>query len=137
MESPTDSGAWFTAVLVVRSRVGDGADDAPLLDYQVRLLRAADAEAAYERALALGAAEALSYQNADGVTVKWEFTGLHDLAELAETEMTDGVEVYSWRARAPIEGAVVAKERLTVFWSAANALRTARELLDGHRDPAV
>jgi hypothetical protein len=137
MESPKGSGPWYVAVLVVRSRVGNDADAVPLLDRQVRLLRAPDADSAYQRALALGAAEALSYQNAAGETVTWEFAGLHDLAEVPETELTDGVEVYSWRTRGHIDDAVVPKERLTVFWSAANAHHTARDLLAGHRDRAV
>jgi hypothetical protein len=137
MESPSISGGWYAAVLVIRSRVGVTTDSAPLLDHQVRLLRARDAENAYERALALGADETHSYSNSDGETVTWEFAGLHDLTALLDDDLSDGVEVYSWRTRDRIDDAVRRKEQLTVFWSAANADRTARQLLDDHRNRAV
>ena len=137
MENSTKSGAWYAAVLVIRSHVGGNTNAAPLLDHQVRLLRATDAEAAYERALVLGAAEAHSYLNAEGETVTWEFAGLHDLAELLADDLDDGVEVYSWRTAGRIEDAILPKDRLAVFWAAANGHRTARELLDDHRRRAV
>jgi hypothetical protein len=88
-------------------------------------------------ALALGAAATLSWLKADGETVTWEFAGLHDLGELLEDDLGDGVEAYSWRTEGRGEGAVLPKERLAVFWEAANAHRTARELLDEHRDRAL
>ena len=121
---------WYAAVLVVEARTGAAWDAEVLLDHQVRLIRAVDAEQAYARALALGAAQARSYRNPDGDEVVWRFAGLADLAELAEPHLADGTEVYAWRSEGEAASAVVPKERLTVFWAAANDERKARELLD-------
>jgi Domain of unknown function (DUF4288) len=73
---------WFTAVLVISSKVAGQASVAPLLDLQYRVVRAASNEEAYQRALSLGRQEAHSYANADGETVTWECLGLHDLREI-------------------------------------------------------
>ena len=50
----TPSEQWFVAVLVFESRIVEDPDDDASVDVQYRLVRAADAESAYERALALG-----------------------------------------------------------------------------------
>ena len=122
---------WFVAVLVLRSRVGEGwQQDEPFLDHQVRLLRAASAEVAYARAQALGAEEEHSYENADGAVVRWEFLGLADLDRVNASSLVDGVEVYSWQRRGEGDEVVQPKERLTAFYVAANASRTARDLLE-------
>ncbi len=49
---------------------------------QYRLVRAADAETAYERALALGRRGQHSYENCNGDTCEWMFAGLEDLREV-------------------------------------------------------
>lgn len=121
--------SWFAAVLLVRSRAELGWDDDPIVDCQVRLIRANTAEMAYEQALALGRAEEHSYRNDRGETVRWEFLGLHDLVEIGG-EPGDGVEVYSWLAALGGAPAVVAKEELTVFWKEANAEKRVSDLLD-------
>ena len=120
---------WFAAVLVLRSSVGAGWDDDPLLDCQVRLLECPTAEDAYRRALELGTAEECAYQNQDGEDVRWQFLGLHDLTQLDDAPAS-GAEVYSWRTRDPDAFVVVPKDSLTVFWVAANSHKTVRELLD-------
>ena len=120
---------WFAAVLVVRSRIQPGWDDDPLFDCQVRLLEAPTPEVAYENALALGKQEECAYKNEEGNDVQWEFLGLHDLAELDEAPKSGG-EVYSWLTRQADAFIVVPKERLTVFWLAANADRRAADLLE-------
>jgi hypothetical protein len=120
---------WFAAVLVVRSKVGAGCHDDPLLDCQVRLLASPTAEDAYRRALELGKAEEHVYQNQDGEDVRWEFLGLHDLRELDHPPVSD-MEVYSWMTRDPDAFQVMPKDRLTVFWVAANSKKTAADLLD-------
>lgn len=121
---------WYAAVVVVRARIDGPWQDDYLVDNQVRLLQAADAEAAYARALNLGKSAEHSYQNGDGETVSWEFVGLADLDELHAAAIEDGLEVYSWRARGHPESAVVPKEKLAVFWLAANADRNVEDLLD-------
>jgi hypothetical protein len=120
---------WYVAVLVVASRVDDGTKESPLLDLQYKLIRAADNEAAYCRALELGAAEAHSYKNAHGASVSWEFAGLHDLREVLDVELRDGVEVFSVLEHAAPETFIRSKEELQAFWSEANAHRTAADIL--------
>ena len=121
--------SWFAAVLVLRAKVGDTWQDEFMLDHQVRLIRAADAEAAFARAIAIGEAESHAYQNGQGERVTWEFVGLSDLDELTG-QIGDGTEVWSWRSRGDPSAAVVDKEQLTAFHRAANAHRTAAEILD-------
>lgn len=120
---------WYSAVIVLRAKVGDTWQDEFLLDHQVRLVRAADPEAAFARAVAIGEAEAHAYQNDRAERVSWEFVGLADLDELT-ADVSDGVEVWSWRTRGQPSAAVVAKDQLSVFHRTANATRTAAELLD-------
>jgi hypothetical protein len=120
---------WFAAVLVIRSRVGAGWDDDPLLDCQLRLLESPTAEDAYRRALELGKAEEHVYQNQDGEDVQWEFLGLHDLRQLDDPPAS-GTEVYSWMTRDPDTFQVVPKDRLTAFWVAGNSDKNPSELLE-------
>jgi hypothetical protein len=129
----TDSQAmkWYVAVLVVASRVDDGREDSPLVDLQYKLVRAADHESAYRRALGLGIAEAHSYKNADGANVSWEFAGLHDLREVLDDELRDGVEVFSVLERAAPETFIRSKDQLEIFWIEANKDRTAADILGG------
>ena len=123
-----DPERWYIAVLVVASRV-DGGSAEPLLDLQLRLIRAVDDEQAYERAIEVGKQETHSYRNADGAVVSWQCLGLNDLRELVEQELAHGVEVFSQLTRRPATELVVAKEQLTCFWAEANKDRTAREVL--------
>lgn len=121
---------WYAAVVVVRARIDDASQYDYLIDHQVRLLRASDAEAAYVRALELGKAAEHSYKNGDGETVRWEFVGLADLDEIQGTAIEDGLEVYSWRQRGQAQEAVVPKDKLAVFSLAANAERKVEDLLE-------
>ena len=120
---------WYVAVLIVASRVDDGRDGDPLLDLQYKLIHAPDHEAAYARALELGAMEAHSYQNSDGATVNWEFVGIHELAEMIDETPCDGAEVFSRRVRAKPDAYIRSKEVLEVFWFEANKDKTAEEIL--------
>jgi hypothetical protein len=123
-----DTERWYIAVLVVASRV-DGASAEPLLDLQLRLIRAVDDEQAYERAVEVGSQATHSYRNADGAVVSWQCLGLNDLRELGEQELVHGVEVFSQLTRRPATELLVAKEQLICFWAEANKDRTAREIL--------
>jgi uncharacterized protein DUF4288 len=118
---------FFVAVLVLQSRVGDW-DDNPIVDHQVRIVRAANATSAHARALRLGAAENATYKNQDGQTVTWEFLGLSELDHLEEEQLDDGGEVLSWRTQGPGREFVREKGQLAVFAPKSN--KTAGELLD-------
>lgn len=122
---------WYVAVLIVRCRVEGELPDKPLFDRQVQVLKASDAEAAFQRAMKLGEEENHSYKNGEGKTVAWEFVGLADLCQLLDEQIGDGTEIYSRLDYGNPEMEVVRdKKKLTVFWAEANAKKTARELLN-------
>lgn len=121
---------WYAAVLVLQSEVLAPTSDEPLVDHQIRVILASDPNTAYERALFLGRAEEHTYTNAYGQTVVWKFIGLHDLCELETAGISDTAEVYSFLTRSDHAWRALPKEQLTVFWSARNQNRDARELLD-------
>jgi hypothetical protein len=121
---------WYAAVVVVRARIDNTWQDDNLIDHQVRLLQASDAEAAYARALDLGKAAEHSYKNRDGEMVSWEFVGLADLDLIQAAAIEDGLEVYRWRLHGRPQDAVVPKDKLAVFWLAANADRKVEDSLD-------
>lgn len=121
---------WFVAILIVMCRVADESPDKPLFDRQIRIVKASDAEVAFQKAMKLGEAENHSYKNGRGELVSWEFVGLGDLCQLQEEQIGDGTEVYSRLDRGNPETEVIrSKEKLTVFWAEANMQKTARELL--------
>ena len=106
----------FVAVLVLQSRLGE-RDDNPIVDHQVRLVRAANAASAYTRALRLGADENSTFKDPDGRVITWEFLGLSELDRLDEAQLDDGGEVFSWRTQGPGRDFVKEKEQLAVFAS--------------------
>jgi len=118
---------FFVAVLVLQSRVGD-SDDQPIVDHQVRIIEAPNANSAYTRALKLGASENHTYRNHDGESVTWEFLGLSELDSLEQSQIKDGGEVFSWRTNGPGRDFVLEKNQLAVF--APKSTKTAAELLD-------
>ena len=104
--------------------------DAPIFDHQIRLLRAEDAEAAYQRALFIGRGEEQTYINPLGQKVDWQFIGLHDLTELDDGAERDGSEVYSFQLRDGREFGIPPKDKLTVFWLASQPERPIAEWLE-------
>ena len=124
----SDPNRWYVAVVVMQSEIHAPVADPPLFDHQIRLLRAPNAEAAYERALFLGKSEEHSYKNVDGQKVGWKFLGLHDLIEL-DGDVRDGTEVYSFMLTLEDAFSIPPKEKLTVFWLASLQDRPVEELL--------
>ena len=107
---------WYIATLVIACKVKGGSDDDdPTCDEQIRLIRAPNAEIAYEKARQIGKHEELAYENIYGQTVRWAFVGLDDLDELDNT-IHDGVEIRSrlFGHRSPLS-LVRAKADLSVF----------------------
>lgn len=115
----------FVAVLVLQSRAGDRDED-PIVDHQVRIIRAPSATSAYARARELGEAENAAYKNPDGRTVTWEFLGLSELDHLEEDQISDGGEVFSWRTQGPGREFVKDREQLASF-----APKTTKQPLKG------
>jgi hypothetical protein len=112
--TPTEQ--WFVAVLVFESRiVEDPADNDASVEVQYRLVRAADAESAYERAVALGKREQHSYRNSDGNTCEWFFVGLEDLRLVDDQALGHGAEVYGFIEKGVASERVVPKDGLSEF----------------------
>jgi hypothetical protein len=109
---------------------GPGWADERLTERQLRLVRASDPEAAYDRALRLGRDAEHEYKNAAGERVRWQFLGLAELAEIEDAELRDGSEVLSTYSAKDAELLTRPKDELAVFWSRANAKRAARDFLD-------
>jgi Domain of unknown function (DUF4288) len=131
----TNSQRWYVAVLVIASQIDRELAADRVVELQHRLIRATDDESAYARAVELGRGESHSYANAQRQTVAWEFIGLRDLCEIASSELRDGTELYGHIVRGEPASLVVAKERLSCFWSEANKNRTAADILGD--EPAV
>jgi Domain of unknown function (DUF4288) len=85
---------WFSALLRFRVVIDDGDWD---FEDSVVVFRAADWDAAFDRALAVGRGMEASYQNADGERVQHRLVAVRTLDQLGE-ELVDGREVYSTRA---------------------------------------
>ena len=114
---------WYIATLVIASKVEDGLE-VQTCEEQIRAIRAPNAEAAYEKALAIGKSEETTYQNMYGQTVTWEFVGLDDLDELDNT-MHDGVEIRSRLFGHQTPSSLVrAKANLSVFAAQGNPYST-------------
>ncbi len=111
--TPTEQ--WFVAVLVFESRIVGTPDDDARVDVQYRLIRAVDAGSAYERAMALGKRERVSYENADGNTCEWVFAGLEDLRLVDDQELGHGSEVYGFIEKGAAADRVLPKDELTEF----------------------
>lgn len=86
---------WYSAKLVYFSEVGKTPDDQRLQEESIRLIRADSEAAARATAEALGERERVEYSNHLGEPVRWRFQGVHEIQDLCETELFDGVEVYS------------------------------------------
>ena len=120
---------WYATALVVSSIVEGAPDVKPVIDFQVRLLKATNHEDAYQEALRLGVKEQLEYDNALSESVSWRFEGLYDLVELGTGDLKPGVEVFNLRSGNSIDEVVVEKERLTVFWLESNKSKTVAEII--------
>ncbi|HKD16691.1 MAG TPA: DUF4288 domain-containing protein [Thermoanaerobaculia bacterium] len=108
--------SWFMAVIVRGAHVDGTLDDERIGDLLYRLVEASDAEAAYQRALALGRAAVDEYDDEDGTHVTLGFLGLADLTEIGPGPLEHGTEVYSQLLHdKPSEMAVETKEDLTIF----------------------
>ncbi len=86
---------WFSARLLFRSSVHDGAETPPLYEESIIIVRGEDDAGASAEAERIGLANEHSYLNPEGLEVRWRFVRLLELQELGETELTSGVEVYS------------------------------------------
>lgn len=117
---------WYVAVLLFRFEVERDADEDLPVRHEMRLIRAHDDQAAYERALVIGRTQQREYQNVHGQLVRWRFLGLHDLvwlhdgapgtATIRHLTPRDGVCLYSFRLPASRAWEVLPKEELRPFY---------------------
>lgn len=114
-QMPTSAGeSWYVAVLVFQAEI-EGPWSDPSVDVQHRLIRAANHEQAYARAIDLGQQSQHSYQNANGETCTWSFQGLADLQDVVEANLEHGVEIYGFIEDGAADDYVVEKDQLSVF----------------------
>ena len=105
---------WYMAVIVRGSFTEGGYDRERMGDLVYKLVEAPDAEAAHEKAVALGEKAVDKYNDEEGVEITLRYLGLADLMEIAGTP-ADGVEVYSEAINWKPEERVRLKAGLTVF----------------------
>ena len=72
-----------------------------LVEESIRVFRASDEQHAARRADEIGRAAQHSYTNEDGEVVQWSFIRTLIVQDLSESELEDGVEVFS--ALRPLE----------------------------------
>jgi len=82
---------WYTVKIIYRITSGDGKHTAQF-DEQLRLISAADEQAAIEKANSIGIAEQSDFFNEKEETVKWEFIAVTEINRLNSLE--DGAELY-------------------------------------------
>ena len=73
---------WYISKIVFQIICGDGQHTAQF-DEQLRLIEAADAEAAFHKATALGLSEAETFYNQKEQLVQWKFIDVSDLYHLS------------------------------------------------------
>ncbi len=86
---------WYSARLLFRADVDDGSKEEPLFEESTRVLLAEDEDEAARRAPVVGASGEHQYKNEAGNTVHWKFIEVLEIQDLSETELSDGVEVFS------------------------------------------
>ncbi len=109
---------WYVADIVRGTYVGDSRDPERLADRVFCLIEAPDAEAAYQKALALVESSRCdeTYTDDDGTAVEMRAMGLRDLREIGAPQPADGVAVYSeWISGDPSLELATEKEQLTLF----------------------
>jgi hypothetical protein len=106
---------WFMAILVRGSHVDGVRNDLLIGDLLYRLVRASDAEEAYEKAVAIGKETTDSYTDEEGRSITLQSLGLKDLYQIPAAELQDGVEVYCEILGEKPSEVVVEKEGLSAF----------------------
>ena len=86
---------WFAVKLLFRSTIDAQEIDAPLCEESIRIVRASNEVEALNRARSLGQEEEHEYENEAGETVRWRFEEVLEVQDLCESELHDGMEVFS------------------------------------------
>jgi len=86
---------WFSAKLLFQSNVDDGQNLSPLYEESIRLIEADTEDEARSKSEQLGKNEEHDYKNESGHTVKWNFVEVMEIQDLCESNIYDGMEVFS------------------------------------------
>ena len=86
---------WFAVRLLFRSRIDGKEIESPLCEESIRLVQASNEDEALSRAATLGQAEEHEYTNEAGETVSWKFDAVLEVQDLCESELREGMEVFS------------------------------------------
>jgi len=89
------NNVWWCATILMCSTVRDEEAGLLVCDEQIRVIKAVDFDAAFERAISVGKDQEHSYENMYGQVVKWEFLGLRELKEISDETIGDGTEITS------------------------------------------
>lgn len=83
---------WYITKIVYQIICGEGNHTAQF-DEQLRLIRALDAQEAFQKAQRLGLTEEQCFRNDKHHLVQWKFIDVCELYQLSE--LIDGAEIYS------------------------------------------
>jgi len=121
---------WYVVTLIMKCTIEDKPQVPITCLEQIHIIKAKNAEHAYQKALQLGKSQEHSYINHAGQNVSWKFVGMQNLEELLEESIHDGVEIRSRRLLLnDPEKMVAKKEGLTVFIAENIKNKTAEEIL--------
>ncbi len=119
---------WYCAKIITECRTVGAV--AALVDEQVFVLQATNAEDAFARANEIGQKTNSEYLNHEGIRVSWLFRGLSGLEEIMADSIESGTEITSQlHHNTEPASLIVEKERLSVFWVERVMDVTAEELL--------
>jgi hypothetical protein len=91
---------WFCVALAFEITVA-GATTADR-SISLILVRAADTASARDEARRLAAEHEVAYPNADGETVSWRLSDVLDARTIADDELQEGTDVYSFMVSAEL-----------------------------------
>jgi len=124
---------WFVVSVILKCEIA-GEPTIPsewTCLHQIHVLRAANREIAFIKAIKIGKSLEASYINAEGQDVTWTFVGLENLEELPSKVIRDRAEICGriFSTQSP-EALVVEKEGLSVFYIDEIRHLTAQEILE-------
>src|ERR1700691_2150487 len=91
--TPTEKTDPFICVSIHEAS-SDAKDFAPLFEERLTLIRAGSRDEATSKAQQLVKEATHSYKNKDGQTITWTCRRIVEVAEIVDSSLTDGAEIY-------------------------------------------
>lgn len=88
-------GTWYSAKLLFESTINGCIPEKSLCEESIRILQGENDQHARGRAEAIGRSAEHEYLNESAEVVKWTFVSVLELQDLSETDLHDGMEVFS------------------------------------------